>query len=405
MTQVLHISPHVGGGVGKFLSGIVDYSLKSNSEFQHTIISLEKNKKIYFKNKIKHNIIEQPDKDEFIKLINNADIIELEWWNHPATIKYLSNINQNMRLLTISHNSGLFSYNIKEPGKLPPIIPKKLILASQFFILTNECSLECKDIKELLNESPIYQDRDIRGRLGIVYSSGGFKEFPDPNLRNSIRIQIAETIFRLFIPGYVHKYPKIPKNLSVGYFGTINFAKLHPDFIKFIYQARKNLCSVKMIGECSKDIQDQLRQQCDKIGYRGTLQFIGYAPESKLISELGSINVLAYILNPEHYGTTENSLLEAMSMGIVPIVLNNPAEIQLVDSFNTGIIIRTPEEFREAISYLNENPDKRKELGINAAKIVREKFSLKNTVEGLNYFYRKLIKIDKKIINFDEILS
>ena len=36
-------------------------------------------------------------------------------------------------------------------------------------------------------------------------------------------------------------------------------------------------------------------------------------------------------------------------MGIVPIVLDNPAERQIVDDGYTGLIVNSPDEFAEAL--------------------------------------------------------
>lgn len=417
MIQILHITVHLGGGIGKALSGLVEQSIKSNSKFKHTIISLEEPIKSRFVDKIHRiggEVIICPTIDEIEKLVEDSDIIQLEWINNPTIIKNLNSyaFEHPIRLIVWSHNNGLFSDNIKDNGKLPPIIPKKLILNSHIFLFTNKCSYECKEVKDVLKDS------EFKDRLGVVYSSGGFEGFPDPKLRNSLSIQISEMIFKTFILKYIPRYPKIPKDISLGYFGTINFSKLHPSFVEFIRQANdeikhkkvsnkriKKLSKVKMIGEYNENIRDQLNRQCDKIGEPDILQFTGYVPDNKLTSELGSINVIAYILNPKHYGTTENSLLEAMSMGIVPILLNNPAESCLVENGKTGFIAHSPKEFGEIILYLSENPDEIKKIGINAANTVRERFSVEKTEAYLNEYYRKLMKMEKKNINFKEMLS
>ena len=48
MTQVLHLTAHLGGGVGKALSGIVRQAKDSGSKFQHVIICLEEPEKSQF---------------------------------------------------------------------------------------------------------------------------------------------------------------------------------------------------------------------------------------------------------------------------------------------------------------------------------------------------------------------
>ena len=203
-------------------------------------------------------------------------------------------------LSVVVNNNGLYSDNIKEPGKLPPIIPEKLILASDKFIFTTECSFDAKVVKKILEEHPY-----IRKILGIVYSSGGFGGLLDPELKDSFSSFSSDS-------------------MSVGYFGTINFAKIHLKYVDFLEKVDIPGFKVKIVGEISEEIRNQLNKQCKEIGKSGMLEFTGYIEkQEELIKELSKINVLAYILNPRHYGTTENALLETMSMGIVPIVLNN----------------------------------------------------------------------------------
>lgn len=387
MTQVLHITAHIGGGIGKALSGLVEQSIISNSEFRHTILLLEKPIKSQFVDKIRRiggKVVVCPATDELEKLILYSDIVQLEWLNHPTIIKYLCSISQfPIRFLVWSHNNGL--HNIpKSKGKLPPIIPKNLIKQSDIFLFTNECSFQNKEVIE------------IKDKLGVVYSSGGFDGFPDPNSKNTFTSFSCD-------------------NIKVGYFGS--FDKLHPEFVKYISAINiksmninstnsTNNFKVKMIGEYSTYIRRQLTHRCNEIGKPNLLQFTGYIEKQEdLIKELSKINVLAYILNPKHYGTTENALLECMSMGIVPIVLNNPAESYLVDNGKTGFVVHSPKEFADIIKYLSENPDERQRIGINAAKTVRERFSAEKTESYLNEYYRKLMQMEKKNINFKEILS
>ncbi len=186
------------------------------------------------------------------------------------------------------------------------------------------------------------------------------------------------------------------ETISTGYFGSLNFAKLHPRYIDYLAAVDIPGFKVKIIGDlCNKNV---LNQQCDAIGKAGMLEFTGFVPD--VASELDSINVLAYLLNPEHYGTTENALLEAMAMGIVPIVLDNPAERHIIDDHNTGLIVHSPDEFAEAIQWLSENPVERQRLGNQAAKSVRERFSVEKMEASLNAYYRKILSMEKRRIDF-----
>ncbi|MCX9014410.1 MAG: glycosyltransferase [Candidatus Methanoperedens sp.] len=360
--QVLHITAHLGGGVGKVLSGLVAQASISNSGIKHLIVCLEEPEKNQFVDKVREyggEVIVCPSMDMLEKIIEDSDIVQLEWWNHPATIKYLCSLSiPPIRLLTWSHVSGLHT----------PIIPKKLILASHVFLFTSQCSFESKEVMSL---PPEFEDR-----LGVVSSSGGF-------------------------PGLPERRDGINESVSVGYFGSLNFAKLHPRYIDYLAAVEIPGFKVKIIGDLHN--QDTLNQQCDAIGKTGILEFAGFVPD--IASELATINVLAYLLNPEHYGTTENALLEAMAMGVVPVVLDNPAERQIIDDHSTGLIVHSPDEFADAIQWLSENPDERQRLGIQAAKSVRERFSAEKMEASLNEYYRKTMSMEKRTIDFSEIFG
>ncbi|MBU0777708.1 glycosyltransferase [Patescibacteria group bacterium] len=365
MTKILHITPHLGGGVGKILSSLIEQSIISNSYFKHIIVCLEESKKNQFENKIRKcggKVIIQPSINELEKLIKDADIIQLEWWNHPATIEYLCRMSISpIRLLIWYHNSGLHN----------PIVPKKLILASHVFLFTSECSLENKEIVNLIPK--------FNGYSNVVYSSGGFKELPEPN----------------------NKDINNNEDILVGYIGSTNFSKLHPEYVNYLSKIDIPNFKVKIIGDVKN--KDILNKQCENIGNINLIEFTDYVQD--IVSELKNINVLAYILNPKHYGTTENALLESMSMGIVPVVLNNPAEKYIVDNNVNGFIVNSKEEFKNIIKWLYENPIERQKIGKQAAKSVRKRFSIENTESELNIHYQNILQIKKKKIDFLDIFG
>ncbi len=360
--QVLHLTAHLGGGVGKALSGLAAQGGKSGSGVKHRFVCLEEPEKDQFVSLVRDSggeVIICPDNSRLEQLISGSDIVQLEWWNHPATIKKLCSLSiPPIRLLTWCHVSGLYN----------PIIPQGLIRSSQRFLFTSPCSFESKEVMSL---GPEFGER-----LGVVSSSGGFEGLPE-------------------------RRPAVDEDNSVGYIGSLNFAKLHPRYVDYLAAVKIPGFKVRMIGDLLN--QDILNQQCDSLGKTGMLEFRGYV--SNVASELSSINVLAYLLNPEHYGTTENALLEAMAMGIVPIVLDNPAEQQIVKDHTTGLIVHSPGEFAEAIARLSNNPSERQKMGHQAAKSVRERFSAEKMETSLNRYYREILAMEKRKIVFSEIFG
>jgi hypothetical protein len=158
---------------------------------------------------------------------------------------------------------------------------------------------------------------------------------------------------------------------------------------------------VKLIGDITN--REILESQCRAAGKPGLLEFSGYT--SDVVSVLSKINVMPYLLNPEHYGTTENALIEAMAMGIVPVVLDNPAEQNIVADGETGLVVESVEEFAAAMRWLFDNPGEREKLGRNAARSVRERFTVERMEATLNSHYAEILSEPKTLVDFISIFG
>lgn len=359
--KILHVTAHLGGGVGKALSGLAVQTLQKRKGVDHSFICLEEPQKCQFVDKIRNigcEVFVKPDREKLLSLVTETDILQLEWWNHPATIQYLCKLTKvPLRLVSWSHVSGLHT----------PIIPPQLLVQSHKFLFTSQCSYEADEVKAVLPEE--------RDRLDVVSSSGGFEGLPCPE--------------DMAVRGF-----------SAGYIGSFNFAKLHPRFVEFLAAVDIPGFQVRMIGDLTN--QEILNKQCISFNREGMLDFRGYRTD--IISELSSINVMPYLLNHEHYGTTENALIEAMSMGIVPVVLDNPTERHILGR-STGLIVHTPEEFAEAMRWLYDNPEECAKLGERAALTVRQRFSAEKMESLLYKHYQTVLKEEKRKIDFKHIFG
>ncbi|HOP41551.1 MAG TPA: glycosyltransferase family 4 protein, partial [Geobacteraceae bacterium] len=359
--SILHLTAHLGGGVGKALSGLV-LNTPRDSNIRHAIVCLEKPEKNYFIDKIRSDgctVTVCPEHKMLQGLIEDADIVQLEWWNHPTTIDTLCKAPlPAMRLIIWCHVSGLYT----------PIIPTKLLTAAHRCIFTSPCSYESAEVKQLTQEK--------LSRLDVIHSAGGFDGFVPPARSED-------------------------ETLAAGYLGSLNFAKLHPHYLDFLTAVPIPDFTVKMIGDMTN--KDILRLGCEKAGRKGMLEFVGYTDD--VVSELSEINITPYLLNPKHYGTTENALLESMAMGVVPIVLNNPAERCLISDRETGMIVNTPQEFAHAVVWLANNPRERLKISKRAAESVRERFSPRRMVTAFSEHYFASVQVDKSAICFKEIFG
>jgi L-malate glycosyltransferase len=361
MMNVLHIMAHLGGGIGKALSGMVSHS-PPESGIRHDFVCLESPEKLQYLEKLEDagcNVAIAPSTATIAERIEAADIVQLEWWGHPAIPAALCRGPlPPMRLLVWCHISGIHM----------PVIPGRLITGAHRFIFTSPCSYEASEVARL---SP-----GERERTDVIHSSGGFAGLDAPE-----------------------RDPVAP--LTAGYLGSLNFAKLHPRYVDYLTAVDIPGFTVRMIGDVAN--QKVLEEQCRRAGRPGMLEFAGYTTD--VARELAGINVFPYLLNPRHYGTSENALLEAMAMGVVPIVLDNPAERCLVNNRETGLIVKTPGEFGEAVSWLARNPNERGRLSRRASATVRDHFSVNRTIEAFSLQYAAITFEDKRSISFVDIFG
>ncbi len=361
--RVLHITAHLGGGVGKVLSRLVEESARSRDGVRHTIAALEAPEKFQFADHVRAHggkLLICPSQEELTEHIAQADVVQLEWWHHPAVAAWLgSGKLPAMRLIVWSHVSGLHV----------PELTLAFVAAPARFLFSSPCSWSHPRLAAL--------DGEIQQRVDAVFSSGGFDDLPPPPER------------------------AYGGSLRVGYLGTLNFAKLHPRLLDFVSAVEQPDFRLALVGDPTTGTA--LLEEAARRGLSDRLELRGY--RTNVAAELAGFDVLAYLLNPLHYGTTENALLEAMAMGVVPVVLNNPAERHLVRHDETGLVVNGPAEFAVALERLAVQPDERLRLSLAASRDVRERFAASRTSVSLLGHYRAALRDEKRTWDFRPIFG
>lgn len=363
MINVLHITAHLGGGVGKVLSRLVEHSARQGGMLRHTIACLESPEKTQFADTVAANdgqLLITPSRASLDMHIRQADIVQLEWWHHPEVAALLaSGMNTPMRLLVWSHVSGLHT---------PALTPEFVSLPARF-LFTSPCSASAPRLAKLGDTA--------RRRTATVFSSGGFGDLPSVPERSA------------------NEPPR------VGYLGSLTPAKMHPRFLDFVAAVDDRQICIDLVGDSAPGMK--LMEEARQRGLANRLRLRGY--QTDVADVLAHLDILAYPLNPQHYGTTENALLEAMAMGVVPIVLDNPAERCLVEHGRTGLVVTNPTSFAEALRFLMTHPKERASLSAEAARSVRERFAIDVTYRSLLGHYMTLMTEDKCRYDFAPVLG
>ena len=112
MREVLHITTHMGGGVGKVLSGVAAHAARTGARYRHRILLLEQPEKMNFIDACRAEGVEiicGADVSTIESTMRAADIVQLEWWHHPQMAAFLADFPQIDTHLTLwAHVSGCY---------------------------------------------------------------------------------------------------------------------------------------------------------------------------------------------------------------------------------------------------------------------------------------------------------
>ena len=296
--KILHVTPHLGGGVGKAharISGVLPDTL------DQTFVLLEAPRDHRYVDLIEAagaRIVVAEDLCHVARLASAADIVQFEFWNHPRLLECLGRCDfPAMRSVFWSHISGLFK----------PVIQPGLMQEAGRFVFTTEASLSVPSTGAM---------REIEPRKFSVINSGfGFADAP-----RRARPRMGMPI--------------------IAYLGTADFVKMHPGFFEVIDRLSGDDIRASVWGDVDPggEVAARARAMC----YPERVQFRGQTDAPALA--MSEAEIFFYPLQADHYGTSENALIEAMSLGLAPLVLNNPAEMAIIRDGETGIIAHSIDE-------------------------------------------------------------
>lgn len=356
--KILHIAAHLGGGAGKAILGSISDTIK---DYEQKIILLDVPERLDIIQKVKGKKVEiiiAPSHGELKKEIENADIVVLNWWNHPIVVKVLKIFNfAKCRLVLWAHINGC-TY---------PYLPYEFLNMFNWIMFTTSFSWE----------NPYWSEEErkqIRDKSVLVYGMGDFNP----------------QTFRL--KNYISR-----EQFIIGYVGTLSYSKINRKFVEYCERVSELVTEVQfvLVGDMCEDLYEDI----EKSSISDKFLLIGHATDVEKYYHM--FDVLGYLLNEDNYGTTENVLLEAMACGVPIIVLNNKVENHIVFSNENGYCINGIDEYVQKILYLKQNQNVRSKIGKKAREYVINTYQRQNNNHIMYKVYDIVYKIPKVCYNFN----
>ena len=276
-----------------------------------------------------------------------ADIVQFHFWNSPGLHALLASRLPAMRALVL----------IEINGNHPP------------HVITDEL-VDFADMVLVLTAGTLGQPRLRRappGRVALVHNGADFTRL------DGMRAKPHPTF-------------------NVGYIGTLDFAKMHPDYVAMSAAVRIPSARFIVCGDgCAARI---LKQQVRAFGADDRFEFRGYVEDIREVIE--QLDVFGYPLCEDNYSASELILQEVMFAGVPPVVLPFGGAADLVGHGESGLVARDAADYACAIEYLHANPDQRARIGASAAARARACFSPEDSAAAFNAVYDRLLRQPKR---------
>ncbi|MBP2661318.1 MAG: glycosyl transferase group 1 [Firmicutes bacterium] len=345
----MHLTVHMGGGVGKAISDTLIGERKISADV-HNIYCLERPVNEQYVKKCQESGI-AVEYASFItdvsEAISNADIVILHWWNHPAMAKLLLNFPQiETRVVFWIHVSGC-TY---------PKLPFSLINYMEHTIFTTPYTYQ----------NPYWNKKEqeiARKKASVVYGLGQLKDI-----------------------GKKEDYD-LNGDFVIGYVGTINTMKIHPDIVLYCEEVKREIPNARFVFVGENQLDAENLDKMRKSGLLSCIEFTGHVKNVEI--ELKKFDVFGYPLNPYHYGSTENALLEPMAAGIPVVVLSHGAESYIVKNEFNGLLANDCHEYACCMKRLWQSKELRSKVGNNAAYTIRTEYNLDENIKRLNMILSK----------------
>jgi L-malate glycosyltransferase len=338
----------MGDGAGQAIGGLA--RMGSGKGNTHKILLLDEPKKLNHINKCRDAGVAVLGRDEADNAIAEADIVILNWWGSPVMDTFLSVFPSfPCRVLLWCHKNGYYD----------PPLPDALVDACDGLMAATPWTLE----------NPRW------GKDGVLV--WGFGDFEPKNFMHKSDYSVRSTF-------------------TVGYAGMPGYKRFPPDAVEYFAEALRQVpdCRFVLAGEPdAKFINDLIAH-----GLNDKVECVGWVADVPGI--LATFDVFAYLLKPDVFATTENSLLEAMATGLPVVVSRKPIGKYLLEENKSGFLFDGPKDFAAKIKKLRNDEKLRGQAGAQAREYVVTNRDADANLYSFNAVCDRIVELDKRIHTF-----
>lgn len=354
MARVLNIIESISlGGAARTVFGTSKYSAQLGGH-SHALVSLAPHKDdaaaYALASESGIEIIRPGNYSELLRLVEQYDIVLLQWWNSPEMDNFVRTQLPPCRLAAWIHVGGHHD---------PQGIPDPLLSMLDFAIAGSPYTFESSAFSKLPAE--------LRAaKCAMVYDATDFARLAP--------------VKRAAHDGF-----------NIGYIGTVDFSKMHPNYVRMSAAAKVPGARFIVCGPGGE--QETLRQQARELGRSGDFDVRGMVED--ICPVLSVLDAYGYPLCEDNYAAAELNLQEVMFCGIPPVVFPYGGVRHLVVHDFTGYVVHSEQEYAEALEHLYASPLDRARIGRNAAEYSRQIFGAEHAARKFNPVLDKLMRGEK----------
>jgi glycosyltransferase involved in cell wall biosynthesis len=339
--NILHIIPRfVGGGPERSLLAFAAAERDTGAANRHVVAVLDPPVAVDMflaARRLGVKLEVRPDPAALARLIEDADLVQLHFWNHPVLTTLLRTLAfPPSRVLLWSHVLGT---------RAPQVLTEEITGFADRLVLTSELSRESAGARSARKRGVPIDDI--------------------PGIADMTRLD-----------GFT---PRQHDGICIGYIGIVNHTKMHPRFAEM--SAAVRLPDARFVVCGGGGGEEGLRRRFEALGMGARVDVRGVVEDIRV--PLEEFDIFGYPLAEDTYATSEKALQEAMWVGVPPVVFAHGGVRRLIEHDRTGLVVQTEEEYARAIEQLAHNPALRRRLGEGARRFARTAFEPKRWCQVL----------------------